>query len=114
MIYSIRKNEKEEFLFALVTNKSITDFAIEIEQKNGNFRQCLLSASMIENTGITGYSGVLRDITEQKKADELSKSRDIARQSAKMKEQFIANISHEMRTDECDCGNEQFGHPNRN
>ncbi len=92
------KEKKREFLYALVANKSVTEFPMEIEQKNGKIRKCLISASMIRTAEFTGYSGLLRDITEQKKADGLRKARDIARQSAKMKEQFIANISHEMRT----------------
>lgn len=92
------KERKREFLYTLVANKSVIDFAIKIEQKNGKTRECLISASMIQTSEFTGYSGVLKDITEQQKADELIKARDIARQSAKMKEQFIANISHEMRT----------------
>ncbi|MFK7978606.1 MAG: response regulator [Saprospiraceae bacterium] len=92
------KEKKREFLYALVSNKSVTEFPMEIEQKNGKIRKCLISASMIRTTEFTGYSGLLRDITEQKKANDLRKARDIARQSAKMKEQFIANISHEMRT----------------
>lgn len=92
------KERKREFLYTLVANESVTEFPIEIEQKNGKIRQCLISASMIQTSEFTGYSGVLKDITEQQKADDLRKARDIARQSAKMKEQFIANISHEMRT----------------
>ncbi|MEM6317879.1 MAG: response regulator [Bacteroidota bacterium] len=92
------QERKREFLYSLVSNQSVADFSIEIAQKNGKTRQCLISASMIRTSDFTGYSGVLRDITEQQKGDELKKARDIARQSAKMKEQFIANISHEMRT----------------
>lgn len=82
----------------MVTNKSVKDFEIEIEQKNGTRKNCLISANMIHSEAFTGYSGVLRDVTEQQKAEELRKARDIARQSSKMKEQFIENISHEMRT----------------
>ncbi len=92
------KEKKREFLYALVANESVSDFPIGIEQKNGKTRQCLISAKMINTPEFTGYSGVVRDITEQQKANDLRKARDIARQSAKMKEQFIANISHEMRT----------------
>lgn len=92
------KEKKREFLYALVANESVTDFPIGIEQKNGKTRQCLISAKMINTSEFTGYSGIIRDITEQQKANDLRKARDIARQSAKMKEQFIANISHEMRT----------------
>ena len=96
LFHTIEK--KREFLYALVANQSVTEFPIEIEQKNGKIRKCLISASMIRTPEFTGYSGLLKDITEQQKANDLRKARDIARQSAKMKEQFIANISHEMRT----------------
>jgi len=92
------QERKREFLYTLVSKQCVTDFSIEIEQKNGKVRQCLISASMIQTTEFTGYSGVIKDITEQQKSDDLRKARDVARQSAKMKEQFIANISHEMRT----------------
>ena len=92
------KEKKREFLYSLVANESVIEFPIEIEQKNGKIRDCLISASMIQNGEFIGYSGIIRDVTEQLKAEELKKARDIARQSAKMKEQFIANISHEMRT----------------
>lgn len=44
------------------------------------------------------FSGIIQDITEQKRAEELRKSRDMAQQSAKIKEQIFANVSHEMRT----------------
>ena len=92
------KERKREFLYTLVANQSVTEFPIEIEQKNGKIRRCLISASMIRTPEFTGYSGLLKDITEQQKANDLRKARDVARESAKMKEQFIANISHEMRT----------------
>lgn len=92
------KERKREFLYSLVSKASVTDFSIEIEQKNGKIRQCLISATMIQTPEFTGYSGVVKDITEQQKSNDLRKARDIAKQSAKMKEQFIANISHEMRT----------------
>lgn len=38
------------------------------------------------------------DITEQKKAEELSNKVKVAQNSAKLKQKFLANISHEMRT----------------
>ena len=91
-------DRKREFLYTLVANQSVTEFPIDISQKNGKTRTCLISATMIQASDFIGYSGVLKDITEQLKANELRKARDVARQSAKMKEQFIENISHEMRT----------------
>ncbi len=48
--------------------------------------------------GGTLYAGIVQDITEQKRAEELRNARDLAQESARIKEQVIANVSHEMRT----------------
>lgn len=89
---------RNEFLVRLVAAKKIENFEVEIERQNGERRQCVINARIMENTDFTGYSGIIRDITEQKQAASLKKARDIAQQSAQLKEQFIASISHEMRT----------------
>ncbi|HHH49904.1 MAG TPA: response regulator, partial [Saprospiraceae bacterium] len=89
---------KENFLEKLEERKAVTDFEIEIEQKSGITKYCLINANLIESEGQLIYNAIVRDITEQKQTDELRKARDLARQSAQMKEQFIASISHEMRT----------------
>ena len=44
------------------------------------------------------FYGIIQDITERKQAEELRKARDLAEQTARVREQFIASISHEMRT----------------
>ncbi len=44
------------------------------------------------------FQGIIQDITERKQSEELRKARDVAEQTAQMKEQWLANISHEMRT----------------
>ncbi len=41
---------------------------------------------------------IFRDITEQRRSEKLKSEVDVARKSARLKEQFLANISHEMRT----------------
>jgi len=89
---------RNDFLVRLVAAKNVEDFEIEIERPKGDRRQCLITARMMEYADFTGYTGIIRDITEQKQAESLKKARDLAHQSAKMKEQFIASISHEMRT----------------
>ena len=48
--------------------------------------------------GMYSFTGIIQDITAQKRAEELRNSRDMAQQSAKIKEQVFANVSHEMRT----------------
>lgn len=89
---------KAAFLEQLVMNKAIQDFEITVKGKDGVTHYCLLTANLLESDDFVGYNGILRDITERKQAEELRKARDVARRSAAMKEQFIASISHEMRT----------------
>ncbi len=44
------------------------------------------------------FFGILQDITEQRKAAVLRQEKELAEESAKLKEEFITNVSHEMRT----------------
>ncbi len=91
-------DRRMHFMKALQQKEDINDFEVEIERKDGSRRYCVITATPTSNAGLLGYNGIIRDITERKQAEEMRKSRDIAQQSAKMKEQFIASVSHEMRT----------------
>ena len=66
--------------------------------KNNEVKYCLISANMVQTEEFEGYHSIVRDITERKQAEQLRKAKEVAEQSAKLKEQFLANISHEMRT----------------
>jgi signal transduction histidine kinase/DNA-binding response OmpR family regulator len=44
------------------------------------------------------YYGIMQDITEKKKAEIIRQEKELAEESAKLKEEFITNVSHEMRT----------------
>lgn len=44
------------------------------------------------------FHGVIQDLTERKQAEELKKQHELAEQTAKVREQVIASVSHEMRT----------------
>ncbi len=89
---------KITFLDLLQANDAVQDFEIEIKQKSGDYKSCLLTANKLDREGFQGYNCIIRDITERKQTEALIKARDLAQQSAQMKEQFIASISHEMRT----------------
>ena len=87
-----------EFLLKLKAQRSIKDFEIEVVHRNKEVRYCLISAHLQVSDDFAGYNGIVRDITERKQAEKLRKARDLSARTAKMKEQFIASVSHEMRT----------------
>ncbi|MBT8220730.1 MAG: response regulator [Bacteroidia bacterium] len=82
----------------LKNSGQLKDYEIEVTQPGGEIRYCVLNANLISDDALDGYNAIIRDITEHKQAEELRKARDVARQSALMKEKFVASVSHEMRT----------------
>jgi signal transduction histidine kinase len=46
----------------------------------------------------TRITGLLQDITSRRETEEMRRQNEVAHQAAMMKEQFIASVSHEMRT----------------
>lgn len=92
------KDKVDELLIELKTQRSVKDFALEVTHNNSEVRYCLLTANLLVTEDFIGYNAIMRDITERKQAEKLRKDRDFAERSAKMKEQFIASVSHEMRT----------------
>ncbi|MEL7021903.1 MAG: PAS domain S-box protein, partial [Bacteroidota bacterium] len=91
-------DSRNNYLRRLENEGTVTEFPLMAIRKMGERRHCLVSATRIENDEGAAYNCIARDITEQKLTEEMRKARDVARQSAQMKEQFIASISHEMRT----------------
>ncbi len=87
-----------ELLLKIKAGIGVKDFPIKVGTKNNEVRECIVTANTISEPDFEGYNCIIRDITEQVNAERLRKARDLARQSEKMKEQFIASVSHEMRT----------------
>jgi PAS domain S-box-containing protein len=65
--------EKNVFLKEIKKNKSIANFAIQISCADESIIDCLISASIIENTQkkIIGYRGTIKDISKQKETENL-------------------------------------------
>ncbi|RMD71299.1 MAG: PAS domain-containing sensor histidine kinase, partial [Bacteroidetes bacterium] len=92
------EEQVNELLLKLKAGIGVKDFAIKVGRKNNEVRECIITANVLSEPDFEGYNCIIRDITEQVNAERLRKARDLARQSEKMKEQFIASVSHEMRT----------------
>ncbi len=71
-----------------------------IVNKSGDVRyihiQCSVSYDVAQKP--VSISGVMQDITERKRSEQLEKDRDLALESSKIKDKLIARVSHEMRT----------------
>lgn len=75
---------------------TIQNYTLELKSQDGAIKYCLITAQLVE--GFDGYTATIKDVTEQRKKEIQRQSQDLARKSAKMKEQFLASVSHEMRT----------------
>ena len=92
------KEKQREFLLKLKTTESVKDFPINIEHKSKEVRFCLITANTIHSKGGFSYYMIIRDITEQHQVEKMRKERDLANKTTEMKENFLASVSHEMRT----------------
>lgn len=84
----------QDFLDKLKKEKTVKDFEIVFRSNNGETYDLLVSANLNESD----YNCMIRDITERKRAEEAIKARDLAQSRAKVREELIASVSHEMRT----------------
>jgi signal transduction histidine kinase len=69
---------------------------VEVEINNGG--SCYVSIKCRREPDSQALHGIMQDITQRKQSDELRKQHEVSQQAAAMKEQFIASVSHEMRT----------------
>lgn len=99
-IFSIFKSPSVKDLVKnrLEQKLGINETQVEIQNFKGDVRTCILIATHLSSDEGNTYNIILRDITEQQQAEKLQKARALADQSAKLREQFLASISHEMRT----------------
>lgn len=76
-------------------------YEFELITKSGEHKWVMISGAPIldENRKVIGSIGIHLDITDQKRLqNELKEAKEVAEDSLKSKELFLANISHEIRT----------------
>ena len=88
----------ERFLERVRATNNVVEEEIEIICKDDSIKYCIISASKMAYGNFNGVNGFITDITEKKQAEKLREDRKIADKTNALKEQFIASISHEMRT----------------
>ncbi len=82
------------------TGQPANIFDLLITRKDGSPVYTEASISLIRSQANepVGFRGVLRDVTERRKAEALEQEKSAAEYANKAKSEFLANMSHEIRT----------------
>lgn len=92
--------DRDKFTAEIEQHGSVSSYEVKLIKKDRSVIDCLLSATSRRNVRgkVIGYQGIVRDITERTRTQELIKAKELAEKSAVMKAAFLANMSHEIRT----------------
>ena len=101
----LRRGERERLLSILQRDGIVQNFAMEVRRPDGSVIWCEQNArAVFDPPGtVAYYEGVLVDVTARKRAeDEANRARDrvrdLALETAQLREDFLASMSHEIRT----------------
>ncbi|MEZ6129993.1 MAG: response regulator [Planctomycetaceae bacterium] len=95
------KSEEPEILNALTRGRRLEQFETQRKKKNGDIVNVSITMSPLSNESgeVVGTATIQRDITRRKQAEaELQRAMIDAENANKAKSEFMANISHELRT----------------
>jgi len=94
------KSEDREKLRKEIEKKgNIKDYEVTLTRKGGSKILAQITASIRKDEkGNTTYHGILRDVTAQRKIDELRRDKEVAEKAALARQEFLSIMSHEIRT----------------
>jgi two-component system sensor histidine kinase/response regulator len=79
--------------------EEVRPYEYAITTKQGKRIEAILNSKLITYAGEDAILGIVTDITERKRAEEiLRKTKEKAEEANRLKSEFLANMSHEIRT----------------
>lgn len=92
--------EKERLVLDTISSKVVSGIETVCLRKDGTEIDVSLTTSLIrdENQNIIGMSGIIRDVTEHKRAEEIRLENVRLTLANRAKSEFLATMSHELRT----------------
>ncbi|NJL59286.1 MAG: PAS domain S-box protein, partial [Desulfobacteraceae bacterium] len=96
-VYSEKRDELGSLLEKYGT---VRDFETQFYRKDGSVIHISMNVRAVRDVmgNIVCYEGMLKNITQRKRAEQFKIEKDAAEASTKAKSEFLANMSHEIRT----------------
>jgi len=92
-------SERDEFIQKLMQNGSVDDYEVRLKNKDDSIIYCSVSAKLIAENGDKKIVGGIRDISFRKMYEkELLEAKEAAEKADQLKSEFLAQMSHEVRT----------------
>lgn len=98
--FYVDPSKREEFLRLMKKHGFVRDFQYKAYKKDGSIIEVSIDAHAVSDDDghVRYFEGILRDITNKKYLEELKIAKDAAVAADKAKSEFLATMSHEVRT----------------